>query len=76
MNIYWCYEKDGYYGMYVKASTRGRAKVLYSDYVECKMIDVRTSISRRGILPKFSEGVIDDETELKKYGLSYSEEEE
>jgi hypothetical protein len=76
MNVYWCHEKDDYKGLFVKASTRGRAKLLYSDYVECKMIDVRTSIARRGILPEYFEGVIEYEAELEKYGLSYSEEEE
>ncbi len=75
MNIYWCHEKNEYHGLFVKALTRGMAKVLYSQYVECDFIDVRTSISVRGIHEYF-EGVIDDEKELERYGLSYDEEEE
>ena len=75
MNIYWCHEKYEYHGLYVKALTRGRAKVLYSQYVECDLIDVRTSISVRGIHEYF-ESVIDDEKELERYGLSYDENED
>ena len=75
MNIYWCHEKNEDYGLYVKALTRGRAKVLYADYVECRLIDVRTGISRRGINGDF-EGVVDDPKDLEKYGLIYDEEEE
>lgn len=74
MNIYWCHERNEYHGLFVKALTRGKAKVLYSEYVECEMIDVRTSIMRRGINEDF-EGVLDIGEE-KKYGLEYTEEEE
>lgn len=75
MNIYWCNEKHEYAGLFVKATTRGRAKVIYAAYVECRMIDVRTHIARRGINEDF-EGVIEDSKSLEKYNLSYDEEEE
>lgn len=71
MNIYWCHEKNEGYGLYVKALTRGRAKDIYAGYIECRLIDVRTNIMRRGINEDF-EGVLD---EPKKYGLEYDEEE-
>jgi hypothetical protein len=71
MNIYWCHKKDEGYGLYVKALTRGRAKDIYAAYDECRLIDVRTNIMRRGINEDF-EGVLDDP---KKYGLEYTEEE-
>lgn len=76
MNIYWCHEKNENYGLYVKALTRGRAKDIYSAEVECHFTDVRTNIMRRGVNEHF-EGVIDiNEPTLKKYGLSYGEDEE
>lgn len=74
MNIYWCHEKDEGYGLFVKALTRGRAKDIYACYVECRLIDVRTNIMRRGINEDF-EGVLDEPKGLEKYGLSYGDEE-
>lgn len=76
MNIYWCHEKHEYAGLYVVALTRGRSKVLYSDEVECEMIDVRTHIARRGVNEHF-EGVIDEGSPLlEKYDLEYAESED
>lgn len=74
MNIYWCHEKNEGYGLFVKALTRGRAKDIYACYVECRLIDVRTNIMRRGINEDF-EGVLEVGEETK-YGLKYTEEEE
>lgn len=75
MNIYWCHEKHEYCGLYVTATTRGRAKAIYSAEVECDITDVRTNIMRRGVNEHF-EGVIDvGEPILKKYGLTYGEDE-
>lgn len=76
-NIYWCEEKGEFGGLYVIAPTRGQAKQLYSEEIECSYIDVRTQIIRRGVNEMFS-CVIDDVDSplLKKYGLEYSEEEE
>ena len=76
-NIYWCYEKGGWGGLFVIAPTRGQAKELYSSEIECRYIDVRTSIVRRGVNEEFS-CVIDDvgDSLLKKYNLEYQEDEE
>ena len=48
MNIFWCHEKNENYGLFVKASTRGRAKAIFSAEIECDITDVRTNIMRRG----------------------------
>lgn len=76
-NIYWCYEKGSWGGLFVVAPTRGQAKQLFAAEVECCYIDVRTNIMKRGVNETFS-GVIDDcdSPLLKKYNLEYQEEEE
>lgn len=73
MNIYWCHEKNEGYGLFVKALTRGRAKDIYACYIECRLIDVRSNIMKRGVNEKF-EGVLEIGDE-RKYGLEYTEEE-
>ena len=76
MNIYWCHEKHEYSGLYIVAATRGRAKRIYADEVECKYLKVRTNIVKRGVNEQI-EGVIEfDSPLLEKYGLQYDEEEE
>ena len=76
-NIYWCEEKGEFGGLFVIASTRGKAKQLYAEYIECRYIDVRTSLIRRGVNENFP-CVIDDcgSPLLKKYNLEYLEAEE
>ena len=41
MNIYWCFEKSDYFGLYVIAETRGQAKRIYADEVTERFIDIR-----------------------------------
>ena len=76
-NIYWCEEKRQYGGLYVLAPTRGKAKQLYAEYIECQYIDVRISIVKRGAMWQFP-CVIDDIKSplLKQFNLEYTEEEE
>lgn len=76
-NIYWCEEKGEFGGLFVIAPTRGRAKQLYSEYIECRFIDVRTILVRRGVNEDFP-CVLDYSPSalLEKYGLKYEEEEE
>lgn len=76
-DIYWCYEKGGWGGLFVLAETRGKAKQLFVDEIECRYIDVRTRLMTRGVNSLFSY-VIDDPDSplLKKYNLEYQEEEE
>lgn len=75
-NIYWCQEKDEFYGAFFVAPTRGRAKVLCASYFECDFTDVRTQIIKRGVNEDFC-GIIENFSPLlEKYGLEYAEEEE
>ena len=75
MNIYWCFEKHDYYGLFVIAETRGQAKRIYADEVTEDFIDIRCHLYRKGVNEKA--GVIDpDDTKLlNKYNLEYSDEE-
>ena len=75
-HIYWCEEKGEFGGLFVMAQTRGKAKQLYANYIECNYTDVRTSLARRGVNEIYS-CVIDDSGSplLKKYNLEYLEEE-
>lgn len=76
-NIYWCQEKDEFYGAFFIARTRGQAKVMCASYFECNFTDVRTQIVKRGVNEDLC-GVIefDEEDLLKKYNLEYQEVEE
>ena len=76
MNIYWCYERGNWGGLFVVAKTRGRAKEIFSAEVDCEYTEVRTNIYRRGVC-EITEDVIDEGSPLlEKYGLEYAEEEE
>lgn len=76
-SIYWCEEKGEFGGLFVIAPTRGQAKRLYAEYIECRYIDVRTSLVRRGVMWRLP-CVIDDVGSplLKQFNLEYLEEEE
>jgi hypothetical protein len=74
MTIFWCHEKDDACGLYVVAMTRGRAKKLFANEVDCSLLDIRSRIVKRGAKEVF-EGVIEtDSPLLEKYGLRYDEE--
>lgn len=75
MNIYWCHEKHEYSGLYIVASTRGRAKRIYADSIECKYLNVRTHIVKRGVNEQFEGEIEFGSSLLEKYGLQYDEEE-
>ena len=74
MNIYWCFEKSAYFGLYVIAETRGQAKRIYADEVTERFIDIRCHIYRKNVNEKA--GIIEDENTklLEKYNLEYEEE--
>lgn len=76
-NIYFCREKDEFAGLFVVASTRGKAKLLFAKEVDCQYIDVRSEIRRRevGIYPQ---GCLDcwakgDRAFLALNGLKYDD---
>lgn len=75
-NIYWCQEKDDYLGLFVIAPTRGTAKIVFANEVNCKFVDVRTQIYKRGVNEIFCGIIENDSPLLEKYGLIYTEEEE
>lgn len=76
-NIYWCEEKGEQGGLFVIAQTRGKARQLYAEYIECRYIDVRTSLMRRGVNEDFSCIISNPNSALlKKYKLEYQEAEE
>lgn len=74
MNIYWCFEKHDYYGLYVIAETRGQAKRIYADELTENFIDIRCHTYRKNVDEKA--GIIDgyDTKLLEKYNLEYEEE--
>ena len=73
MNIYWCFEKSDYFGLYVIAETRGQAKRIYADEVTECFIDIRCQICIKNVNEKA--GIIDAENTklLEKYHLEYEE---
>ena len=75
-NIYWCQEKDDYSGLFVIAPTRGMAKVVFADEINCKFVDVRTQIYKRGVNEDFCGIIESDSPLLEKYNLKYTEDEE
>lgn len=76
MNIYWCHEKHEYSGLYIVAATRGWAKKIYADEVECSMLKVRTNIVKRGVTEQFEGEIEFGSPLLEKYGLHYDDDED
>lgn len=76
MNIYWCFEKNDYFGLYVIAETRGKAKQIFADEIGESYIDIRSHIYRRGVNER--KGIIEAEDTklLNKYNLEYADEEQ
>lgn len=76
MNIYFCFEKSDYSGLYVIAETRGKAKRIFADEVTEYFTDIRSHIYRKNV--KGKEGIIEPEDTklLKKYNLEYHDEEQ
>ena len=75
MNIYWCFEKHDYYGLFVVAETAGQAKRIYADEVTEYFIDIRCHVCRKNVDEKA--GIIEpeDTKTLEKYNLEYAEDE-
>lgn len=74
MNIYWCFEKTDYCGLYVIAETRGQAKQMFAEEVMARFIDIRSCIYRKKVNEKAGIIDADDTKTLKKYKLEYAEE--
>lgn len=77
MKIYFCREKDEYEGLFVVAETRGLAKKIFANEVDCHFTDVRTEIRRRRV-PEFKgrclcPDVEEDQAALERYCLEYDE---
>lgn len=75
MNIYFCREKDEFAGLFVVASTRGRAKLIFAKEVDCSYTDVRSNIQCRGV-GVYPQGCLYDWDERDKsfmylHGLQY-----
>ena len=75
MNIYWCYDPQECWGVFVIAKSRGRAKDFASCELDIKYTAVRSCLQVKDVKEKH-EGVIDlGSPLLKKYGLEYHERE-
>lgn len=74
MNIYFCREALETEGLYVVAKTRGSAKVIFANDIDCDFVDVRCILYRKNIDEK-TDGIIDlGDRRLKKYDLYYCDE--
>lgn len=74
MNIYLCFEKHDYFGLFVIAETRGQAKRMYADEVTESFIDIRCHIYRKNVDEKAGIILCEDTELLNKYNLGYAEE--
>ena len=76
MNIYFCFEKTDYCGLYVIAETRGQAKRMFAVEVTEYFTDIRCHIYRKNVEEKA--GIIEPEDTklLNKYNLEYHDEEQ
>lgn len=77
MNIYFCREKDEYAGLFVVAPTRGVAKAVFAEEMDCPYIDARAEIRRKDVdefMPRCL-SCLDEEDSLtlERYGLEYEE---
>lgn len=74
MNIYFCCEVLDSSGLYVVAKTRGSAKVIFANEIDCDFVDVRCILYRKNVDEK-NDGIIDvGDRRLKKYDLYYYDE--
>ena len=74
--VYFCYEKGDFCGLFVIASSRGKAKELFAREVMTDFTEVRSRLSKKEVVD-YDEGVIDvGDPLLEKIGLQYCEDEE
>ena len=76
-NLYWCHEKGEYCGLWVVATSRGRAKDFYRAQTETDFCDVRCELHKKNV-GNVAEGCVDvfDEKTLKKLGVTYEVDED
>jgi hypothetical protein len=77
VNLYWCHEKGEYCGLWVVATTRGKAKHYYCMETETDYCDIRGTLCKKDV-GDVAEGCVDafDEETLKTLGVEYSEDDE
>lgn len=74
MNIYFCCEVLDDSGLYIVAKTRGAAKIIFANEVDCDFVKVRCRLYRKNVDEK-TDGIIDvGDRRLKKYDLYYYDE--
>ena len=74
-NLYWCCEKGEYCGLWVVATSRGRAKNFFSCEIETPFCDVRCELHKKDV-GNVAEGCVNDEKTLKKLGVEYTEDDD
>lgn len=73
LNIYWCYDRYIYYGAYIVAESRNKARIIASKYFENDYIDTNARCFKKDV--DEDEGKIFECTDMenvKKYHLKYT----
>ena len=74
MNIYWCYEKNDYSGLYIIEETRGKAKLRFAYETGDEYINVRSQTYRKNVDERAGIIEAEDTKLLNKYNLEYADE--
>lgn len=74
MNIYLCREILEDCGLYVVAKTRGSAKVIFANDIDCDFVNVRCILYRKNVDEKTDRVIDVGDRRLKKYDLYYCDE--
>lgn len=76
MNLYWCHEKGEYFGLWVVAETKGKAKVMYCHETTTDFLDARCELHKKDV-GDIEEGCLDlFDKRLEMLGVTYGEESE
>lgn len=72
MNLYWCREKgEYYYGSWVVAETKGKAKVMYCNKTDTDFLDARCELYKKDV-GDIEEGCLDlFDKRLDLLGVTY-----
>lgn len=71
-NIYWCYDKNIYYGAYIVAESRNKARMYAAEYFDIDYININAKCHQKNVDEK--EGKMfecTDAVNIKKYNLNY-----
>lgn len=72
MNLYWCHEKDEYYGLWVVAETRGKAKQHYALETNIHFTEARCELHKKDV-GDIEEGCLDlFDKRLDMLGVTYA----